>query len=159
MANYAPYFDWLMEPLGKSSADLMEGCASECDGPDDWPESRAVTYAYLVLAIYALVQVVGEVPAITSGYRCDSCNRRRGGAARSRHLAGTSGGLPYGAVDIQWRPGVLESSGLAFRLREIPDYIRRYTGLDVGVGVIMYRGRRRLHLDFRERDYIDDQTI
>lgn len=155
MGDYSYYFDELMRPMGKSSADLVEGC-DECAGPEDWPHERAVIYAYLVYAIYALAREVGEVPAITSGYRCEPCNKRRGGAARSRHLAGTAGGAPYGAVDIQWKPGKI--GVLLDNIDDIPRFLRDQLGLTVGVGVIAYPGKRRLHLDFRERDYIDDKT-
>lgn len=152
--NYVSYFNWLMAPLGKSSIDLVEGCP-ECDGPESWPESRAIVYAYLVVAIYGLANYIGEVPAITSGYRCGPCNIRRGGATKSRHLAGEHGGLEYGAVDIQWKSGVI---GNRFdNLKSLPQTIREITGLNVGVGVIAYKGNRRIHVDFRERDFVDDQ--
>lgn len=155
--DYEPYFNWLMAPLGKGAHDLVEGCP-ECPGPSAWPPDRALTYAYLVLAIYGLANVVGAVPAITSGFRCGPCNARRGGAPRSRHLAGTSGGANFGAVDIQWRPGVLAGAGVLENLSEVPEFLRHYTGLPHSQwGVIAYRGDRRLHIDLRERDYVEDQ--
>lgn len=156
MADYSSYFDWLLSGLGKSSADLVEGCP-ECDGPENWPYERALVYAYLSLAVYALANATGRVPAITSGYRCEACNTRRDGAPRSRHLAGTAGGAPYGALDIQWPGGYLD--GVISQLDQVPDFIRQAIGLQgVGVGVIAYAGKRRLHIDLRERDYVDDQT-
>ena len=155
MSDFTKYFDWLMGGLGMSSGALVAGC-DECDGPEAWPESRAVVYAYLVIAIYALAREVGVVPVITSGYRCAPCNERRDGATRSRHLAETGGGKPYGAVDIQWEAGKIDV--LIENIDQIPDLIRQATGLTVGVGVIAYPGRRRLHLDLRENDYVNDKT-
>lgn len=156
MPDYQNYFDNLLSGIGKSSADLIEGCP-ECDGPENWPTDRAIVYAYLSIFVYGLANITGRVPAITSGYRCAPCNVRRGGAARSRHLAGESGGAPYGALDIQWPVGYLEN--VIPYLEFLPDYLRAYAGLSgVGVGVIAYAGRRRLHVDLRERDYIEDQT-
>ena len=154
MPNYTNYFNEIMAPLGMTAADLVKGCP-ECSGPGNWPEDRAIIYAYLVIAIYGLTNVVGEPPKITSGYRCAPCNERRGGAKRSRHLAGTSGGADYGAVDIQWGPGKI--GVLLDNLTEIPAFVRAVTGLDIGVGVIAYKGSRRLHLDLRASDYVSDQ--
>lgn len=150
------YLNQLLAPLGKSVADLMEGC-EECDWPDAWPVERVITYAYLTIFIYAMGDITGRVPIITSGYRCGPCNIRRGGASRSRHLGGSEGGAPYGAIDIQWPANYLNN--VIPYLHYLPDYLRAYAGLSgVGIGVIAYKGARRLHIDLRTNDYIENKT-
>lgn len=149
--------DWLqrwLSPMGGLQA-LRAGCP-ECDGPEKWPTSRLQWYGYLVIATYALSRVVGSYPEITSAYRCAPCNERRGGAPASRHLATESGGAPYVAIDLQWQPGRIET--ILANLNDVPRYVRAATGLQAGVGVIAYAGRRRIHLDLRAADYVDDQT-
>lgn len=153
-AQITAWLEYYTRPFGGLES-LRAGCP-ECEGPRSWPIARLWWYAQLVVAIYSLASIVGAWPVITSAFRCRECNTRRDGAGRSRHLAGTDGGERYAAVDIQWDEGV--AGVLVDHLADIPDFIRFSTGLDVGVGVIAYRGRRRLHVDFRERDYISDQT-
>lgn len=148
------WLTYYMGPFGGLDA-LRAGCP-ECDGPALWPVNRLAWYAYLIVGVYALAYAAGSYPVITSAYRCGPCNKRRDGAARSRHLATTEGGAPYVAIDIQWPSGKIDE--IIRNIGDVPTFIRQYTGLDIGVGVIAYRGRRRLHLDFRERDYVDDQT-
>lgn len=134
---------------------LVAGCP-ECARPGDWPIWRLRAYAWLIYSVHVLAYVAGSYPTITSAYRCAQCNRRRDGAPRSRHLAMTSGGAPYVAVDVQWDTSTAARPVVSMLYR-IPAYIRRATGLDVGVGVIVYPGARRLHLDYRERDYVSDR--
>lgn len=149
------WFNRALSPLGQGADSLYEGCY-ECGGLESWPWHRTYYYALLVYAIYGLAYWTGAWPRITSGYRCAPCNRRRDGAPRSRHLAMTGGGKPYAAVDLQWRSGVIDRTIGAY-LPYVPALVRRSTGWRYGVGVILYPGTRRIHLDLREQDYVSDR--
>lgn len=153
--QWIAWFDRALRPLGQSATALYQGCY-ECGTLAQWPWYRTYYYAILVYAIYAMAYWAGSWPRITSGFRCELCNRRRGGAARSRHLTMTAGGEPYAAVDIQWPGGVI-STNIGRYLNYVPGYVRQATGWKYGVGVILYPGTRRIHLDLRERDYVSDR--
>lgn len=142
--------------------DLLVGCEDECDGPRHWPLALAYRYLLVSVVLYAVVEIVGVLGWLTSGYRCEPCNSRRGGVSGSRHKGGFEGGEPHAAVDYQW-----DDSAPVYALLEwvqanggaaaLGDLLRRWTGLNVGVGLIFYSGARRIHLDVREGDYLDVQ--
>lgn len=156
--NKQAVLEWLAmltEPMG--GFDILRAGCPECESPTEWPIERLAWYGQLFVAVWMLAYVTGEFPTVTSAFRCKSCNERRSGTPKSRHLAMTAGGVPYVAVDIQWPEGKAE---VLFRnLQVLPDWLRQATGMNVKIGVIGYKGRRRIHLDYRANgDYVDDQS-
>jgi len=96
----------------------------------------------------------GGWPTLTSALRCWPCNRRRGGAERSRHLGQRSGGEPYAAVDVQWQTVAPAQRLYALAVDgRFQRMFRRWTGTRLGIGLIFYG--RRIHLDVRESDYVE----
>lgn len=125
--------------------ELVAGC-SECN-PDD-ADAGAVLRAGI--ALYVAGRLVGRTLPVRGWYRCRPCNRRRDGAPASRHLVGA-------AVDTDLTAA--EARTLRAYGRNWPNLMRyvygrlgiAYTG---GVGFKVYPGGG-LHLDTRERDWVD----
>lgn len=174
MAATEPPRDQALHFLSNTLAYAGEGLDAltrgntECDHATTWPMWRIYWYAVASMVLVACVQVAGAVGRITSGWRCGPANARRGGSLRSRHLAGDTDpragapGKPYAAIDYQWdNPapferlrGWVHANGGASALGDV---LRRWTRVDVGVGIIFYRGNR-IHVDVRANDWMDDQT-
>jgi len=128
----------------------------ECDPPHEWPTYTQAYYVYAALALQLLVHVIGGAwPRVTSGLRCRPCNTRRGGADQSRHLGGQSGGKPYAAFDVQWDTTAIPRALYENWVRNgrFQRLFRRWTGTNLGIGIIFYG--TRIHLDVREHDYVE----
>lgn len=125
-----------------------------CEHPVDWPVGRLTRALAALSAVEAVIYIAGEIPDVGGAYRCEPENRRRGGADRSRHLYGDEPGREYAAYDLDWSSPAferleewLETHGVD----ELERWVSAWLGVQVGVGVILYRDSLRSHVDIRRR--------
>jgi len=143
----------LLGALGFEVSDVTEGC-SECRAP--WEQAEFVRQVGRgALLAWVIGALVNEQPSVRGWYRCEPCNRRRGGAPDSSHLRGDAVDRDYSA----------RAGAIIARLAKDADFIaalKQVLGIE-RIGLIVYKesnGRRAVHTDARSgrsRDWIDVQ--
>jgi len=138
-----------MRPL--TLDDYVRGCEAEAPS-GSLDKATLAGFRALTPYVYLIWQVVRGEAHVRGWYRPPACNARRGGASRSRHLAGYAVDMDFtpaqtaALVDKLQSLGAIDSRKRVIAPSRWGDFVRSSLGIDENVGLKIYASGN-IHID------------